>query len=63
MAKREKPLHLDMPFAEALRRYAQADPKELESRTKAKTQKKPRKKAASTARARSGIEKQADPSH
>jgi hypothetical protein len=29
MPKREKPFHLDMPFGEALRRYAQADPNEV----------------------------------
>jgi hypothetical protein len=29
MPKHEKPLHLDMSFDEALRRYAQTDPREL----------------------------------
>jgi hypothetical protein len=29
MPKREKPFHLDMSFDEALKRFAQADPKEL----------------------------------
>jgi hypothetical protein len=27
--KYEKPLHLDMPFDEALRRFAQTDPREI----------------------------------
>ncbi len=39
MPKREKPFHLDMPFDEALRRYAQTAPHELE-----KIQKKRRPK-------------------
>ena len=34
MPKREKPFHLDMPFDEALRRYAQADPREVAEREK-----------------------------
>jgi hypothetical protein len=29
MAKREKPLHIDMSFEEALRRLAQTDPAEI----------------------------------
>jgi hypothetical protein len=47
MPKREKPFHLDMPFDEALRRYAQADPREVAEREK--KAKKRRQRAAKTA--------------
>lgn len=40
MPKREKPFHLDMPFDEALRRYAQADPREVVEREKKAKQKR-----------------------
>jgi hypothetical protein len=42
MPKREKPFHLDMPFDEALRRYVQADPEQL---NKKQTIRKPKRKA------------------
>jgi hypothetical protein len=45
MPKHEKPFHLDMPFDEALRRYAQADPREVaerETKAKKKRSKQPR---------------------
>jgi hypothetical protein len=38
--KREKPLHLDMSFDEALKRFAQTDPRELRRK---KEKKKPTK--------------------
>lgn len=34
MPKREKPFHLDMPFDEALQRYAQTDPREVAEKEK-----------------------------
>jgi hypothetical protein len=34
MPKHEKPFHLDMPFDEVLRRYAQTDPREVAEREK-----------------------------
>lgn len=42
--KREKPLHLDMSFDEALRRVAQTDPRELPKSKPAKKRKKAAKK-------------------
>jgi hypothetical protein len=45
--KREKPLHLDMSFDEALRRVAQTDPRELPPPKKKKRKKA---KAESTSR-------------
>lgn len=45
--KYEKPLHLDMPFDEALRRYAQTDPRELPEKNKRKAKKKQTKRLAS----------------
>jgi hypothetical protein len=42
MPKREKPFHLDMPFDEALRRYAQTEPRELPAKEKNPNQKKKR---------------------
>ena len=36
----EKPLKIDMPFEEALRRFAQTDEKELPERAKLKRRKK-----------------------
>lgn len=42
MPKHEKPLHLDMPFDEALRRYAQADPREVAEREKTTAKKRKR---------------------
>jgi len=49
MAKKkyEKPFHIDMPFDEALRRYARADPHEVAEREK-KAKKKRRKTLART---------------
>jgi hypothetical protein len=41
--KHEKPLHLDMSFDEALRRVAQADPRELKRPKKPKRPKSKRK--------------------
>lgn len=38
MAKREKPFHLDMSFDEALRRYVETDPRELNDPKGAKTE-------------------------
>jgi hypothetical protein len=35
--KREKPLHLDLSFDEALRRYVRTDPPEIAKRPKQKT--------------------------
>lgn len=48
MPKREKPFHLDMPFDEALQRYAQADPREVAKREKKAKQKRRQKRAASS---------------
>jgi hypothetical protein len=45
MPKHEKPFHLDIPFDEALRRYAQSDPNELRDQ-KHKTKKREMKRAA-----------------
>jgi hypothetical protein len=42
MPKHEKPFRLDMPFDEALRRYAQTDPRELTAEKK-KPEKRKRK--------------------
>jgi hypothetical protein len=42
MPKREKPFHLDMPFDEALKRYAQADPREAEEQEKKVTKRRKR---------------------
>jgi hypothetical protein len=51
MPKHEKPFHLDMPFDEALRRYAQTDPRELAPpQEKAKKQKKRRRSLVRPAR-------------
>lgn len=36
MPKHEKPFHLDMSFDEALKRFAQTDPAELDEPAKAK---------------------------
>lgn len=36
MPKHEKPFHLDMSFDEALRRFAQTDPQEVEEPDKSK---------------------------
>ena len=47
MPKHEKPLRLDMSFDEALRRYAQTSPQELE---KKKGMKKPNKSSAAMPR-------------
>jgi hypothetical protein len=48
MPKREKPLHLDMPFDEALRRYAQADPNQTaEKEARAKKRRRQKRSAAS----------------
>ena len=49
MAKREKPFHLDMPFDEALRRYAEADPREVADREK-KARRQRRKRASKSAK-------------
>jgi hypothetical protein len=46
--KREKPFHLDMPFDEALRHYAQVDPREVAERGK-KTKRR-RERLRSTAK-------------
>ena len=47
MPKHEKPFHLDMPFDEALRRYAQAEPREISEReNKAKANRKKQKRAS-----------------
>ncbi len=43
MPKHEKPFHLDMPFDEALRRYAQTEPRELQKSKEKKLKKSPRK--------------------
>jgi hypothetical protein len=43
--KHEKPLHLDMSFDEALKRFAQTDPRELDP---PKPKRSKRKKRAST---------------
>jgi len=40
MAKRDKPLHWDMSFDEALRRVAQTDPRELPAPHTAKKKRK-----------------------
>jgi len=48
MPKREKPFHLDMPFDEALRRYTQADPREVSEREK-KAKKQRQKRATKSA--------------
>ena len=46
MPKHEKPFHLDMNFDEALRRYAQTDPRKLPAPKKkpAKKRKRPSEK-------------------
>jgi hypothetical protein len=49
MPKREKPFHLDIPFDEALRRYAQADPREVAEREKKAKKQRRQKRAASSA--------------
>ena len=38
--KYEKPLHLDMPFDEALQRYAHTDPRELKKQPAKKRKKR-----------------------
>ena len=38
--KRARPLHLDMPLDEALKRFAQTDPKELPDKVKLTRKKK-----------------------
>ena len=38
----EKPFKLDMPFAEALKRLAQADPKEMPENTRLRKAERPR---------------------
>jgi hypothetical protein len=48
--KREKPLHLEMSFDEALKRFVQTDPREL-----AKPKKATKKKRASKRRSRSAL--------
>jgi hypothetical protein len=40
--KRDKPLHLDLSFDEALKRVAQTDPRELPREKKAKSKKRKR---------------------
>jgi hypothetical protein len=57
--KLEPPLHLDMPFDEALARYAQTDPEEVEP-PKGKKPKVPKaaKRLAEVARAKHAPRKQ-----
>ncbi len=43
-AQRERPLGLDMPFAEALERFVGVDPKELPDEVKLKRKKPPPKR-------------------
>jgi hypothetical protein len=43
--KRDKPLHLDMSFDEALRRAAQTDPRELPAKPQKKRKKATKRKA------------------
>jgi hypothetical protein len=52
MPKREKPFHLDLPFDEALRRYAQADPSEVAEQEKKATK---RRQTARTKKRRSSL--------
>jgi hypothetical protein len=47
--KREKPLGLDMPFAEALERFIGVDPAELPENVKLKRKKPPPKRRPSVA--------------
>lgn len=44
MSKREKPFHLDMPFGEALQRYAQTDPISALAKPKVTSKKKAKKR-------------------
>jgi len=41
--KHDKPLHLDMSFDEALKRFAQTDPRELSKNDQAKPKKRKRR--------------------
>jgi hypothetical protein len=42
MARREKPLRLDMSFNEALERFAQTEPSEIEAKKQNKSRKRPK---------------------
>lgn len=59
--KTEPPLHLDMPFAEALERFVRTDPAEVEPpRGKKAKVAKSTKRLATTAKARPPPQKPAD---
>jgi hypothetical protein len=50
--KRERPLHLDMGFDEALKRVAQTDPRDLPSQKSTKKTKRKRGQQSTTAEPR-----------
>jgi hypothetical protein len=56
--KREKPFHLDMSFDEALKRFAQTDPREL-----ATEKNKPKKRRRSSKSSPSAATQESDSKH